>query len=101
MGRVVIEGKPVRSSFVTTNGQHQIVKPVYSGRLWDNVLKKKTAEQAAYNSMIKSEAKRNMASEAYQNLVDLKPASAGASFLTGIAPTLKLAVFDGKGPFEE
>ena len=51
--------------------------------------------------MIKSEAKRNMASEAYQDLVDLKPASAGASFLTGIAPTLKRAVFDGKGPFEE
>ena len=42
-----------------------------------------------------------MADEAYQNLVDLKPASAGASFLTGIAPTLKRAVFDGKGPFEE
>lgn len=51
--------------------------------------------------MIKSEAKRNMASEAYQDLVDLKPASAGASFLIGIAPTLKLAAFDGKGPFEE
>ena len=101
MGRVVIEGKPVRSSFVITNGQHQIVKPVYSGRLWDNVLKKKTAEQAAYNSMIKSEAKRNTASEAYQDLMDSKPVSAGASFLTGIAPTLKLAVFDGKGPFEE
>lgn len=101
MGRVVIEGKPVRSSFVITNGQHQIVKPVYSGRLWDNVLKKETAEQAAYNSMIKSEAKRNMASEAYRDLVDLKSVSAGASFLTGIAPTLKLAVFDGKGPFEE
>lgn len=101
MGRVIIEGKPVRSSFVITNGQHQIAKPVYSGRLWDNVLKKKAAEQAAYNSMIKSEAKRNMASEAYQNLMDLKPASAGASFLTGIAPTLKRAVFDGKGPFEK
>lgn len=98
MGRVVIEDKPVHSSFA---GQHQIVKPVYSGRLWDNVLKKKVAEQAAYNSMIKSEAKRNMASEAYQNLVNLKPASAGASFLTGIAPTLKRAVFDGKGTFEE
>lgn len=98
MGRVVIEDKPVHSSFA---GQHQIVKPVYSGRLWDNVLKKKAAEQAAYNSMIKSEAKRNMASEAYQNLVNLKPASAGASFLTGIAPTLKRAVFDGKGTFEE
>lgn len=101
IGRVVIEGKPVRSSFITNNGWHQIVKPVYSGRLWDNVLKKKAAEQAAYNSVIKSEAKRNMASEAYQNLVDLKPASTGASFLTGIAPTLKRAVFDGKGPFEE
>ena len=90
MGRVVIEGKPVRSSFVANNGQHQIVKPVYNGRLWDNVLKKKAA---ARNQLIKSEA--------YQNLVDLKPASAGASFLTGIAPTLKRAVFDGKGPFEE
>lgn len=101
MGRVVIEGKPVRSSFVINNGQHQIVKPVYNGRLWDNVLNKKAAEQAAHNQLIKSEAKRNMASEAYQNLVDLKPASAGASFLTGIAPTLKRAVFDGKGPFEE
>ena len=101
MGHVVIEGKPVRSSFVANNGQHQIVKPVYNGRLWDNVLNKKAAEQAAHNQLIKSEAKRNMASEAYQNLVDLKPASAGASFLTGIAPTLKRAVFDGKGPFEE
>lgn len=101
MGRVVIEGKPVRSSFITNNGQHQIVKPVYNGRLWDNVLKKKAAEQAAYNSMIKSEANRNMASEAYQDIVDLKPASAGASFLTGIAPTLKRAVFDGEGQFEE
>lgn len=40
MGRVVIEGKPVHSSFV---GQHQIVKPVYNGRLWDNVLKKKAS----------------------------------------------------------
>lgn len=101
MGRVVIEGKPVHSSFVANNGQHQIVKPVYNGRLWGNVLKKKATEQAAHNQLIKSEAKRNMASEAYQNLVDLKPASAGASFLTGIAPTLKRAVFDGKGPFEE
>lgn len=99
MGRV--GDKSVRSSFVTTNGQHQIVKPVYSGRLWDNVLKKKAAEQAARNQLIKSEAKRNIASESYQNLLDLKPASAGASFLTGIAPTLKRAVFDGKGPFEE
>ena len=101
MGRVVIEGKPVHSSFVTNNGQHQIVKPVYNGRLLDNVLKKKATEQAAHNQLIKSEAKRNMANEAYQNLVDLKPASAGASFLTGIAPTLKRAIFDGKGPFEE
>ena len=101
MGRVVIEGKPVHSSFVVNNGQHQIVKPVYNGRLWDNVLKKKATEQAAHNQLIKSEAKRNMANEAYQNLVDLKPASAGASFLTGIAPTLKRAVFDGKDPFEE
>lgn len=101
MGRVVIEGKPVRSSFITNNGQHQIVKPVYNGRLWDNVLKKKAAEQAAHNQLIKSEANRNMASEAYQNLVDLKPALAGASFLTGIAPTLKRAVFDGEGQFEE
>ena len=98
MGRVVIEGKPVRSSFVITNGQHQIVEPVYSGRLWDNVLKKKAAEQAAYNSMIKNGAKLNMASEAYQNLVDLKP---GVSFLTGITPILKRAVFYGKGSFEE
>lgn len=101
MGRVVIEGKPVHSSFVTNNGQYQIAKPVYNGRLWDNVLNKKAAEQAARNQLIKSEAERNMASEAYRNLVDLKPASAGASFLTGIAPTLKRAVFDGKGPFEE
>ena len=101
MGRVVIEGKPVHSSFVVNNGQHQIVKPVYNGRLWYNVLKKKATEQAAHNQLIKSEAKRNMANEAYQNLVDLKPASAGASFLTGIAPTLKRAVFYGKGPFEE
>lgn len=101
MGRVVIEGKPIHSSFVANNGQHQIVKPVYNGRLWDNVLKKKVTEQAAHNQLIKSEAKRNMASEAYQNLVDLKPASAGASFLTGIAPTLKRSVFDGKGSFEE
>ena len=101
MGRVVIESKPVHSSFVVNNGQHQIVKPVYNGRLWDNVLKKKATEQAAHNQLIKSEAKRNMANEAYQNLVDLKPASAGASFLTGIAPTLKRAVFDGKDPFEE
>ena len=46
--------------------------------------------------MIKSGAKRNMASEAYQDIVDLKPASAGTYFLTGIAPTLKRAVFDGK-----
>lgn len=101
MWRVVIEVEPVHSSFVSNNGQHKIVKPVYNGRLWDNVLKKKATEQAAHNQLIKSEAKRNMASEAYQNLVDLKPASAGASFLTGIAPTLKRAVFDGKGPFEE
>lgn len=101
MGRVVVDGKTVRSSFVANNGQHQIVKPVYNGRLWNNVLKKKAAEQAAYNSVIKSEAKRNMADKAYQNLMDLKPASAGASFLTGIAPTLKRAVFDRKGLFEE
>ena len=101
MGHVIIEGKPVHSSFVSNNGQHQIVKPVYNGRLWDNVLKKKATEQAAHNQLMKSEAKRNMANEAYQNLVDLKPASAGASFLTGIAPTLKRAVFDGKDPFEE
>ena len=101
MGRMVIKGKPVHSSFVAHNGQHQIVKPVYNGRLWDNVLKKKATEQAAHNQLVKSEVKRNMASEAYQNLVDLKPASAGASFLTGIAPTLKRAVFDGKDPFEE
>ena len=93
IGRVVIEGKPVHSSFV---GQHQIVKSVYNGRLWDNVLKKKATEQAAHHQLIKSEAKRNRASGGYQNLVDLKPASAGASFLTGIAPTLKRAVFDGK-----
>lgn len=37
IGRVVIEGKHVHSSFVANNGQHQIVKPVYNGRLWDNV----------------------------------------------------------------
>ena len=42
-----------------------------------------------------------MANEAYQNLVDLKSALSGASFLIGIAPTLKHAVFDGKDPFEE
>ena len=42
-----------------------------------------------------------MASEAYQNLVDLKPASTGASFFFFLAPTLNRAVFDGKGPFEE
>ena len=101
MGRVVIEDKPVHSSFVVNNGQYQIAKPVYNGRLWDNVLKKKATEQAAHNQLIKSEAKRNMVNEAYQNLVDLKPASAGASFLTGIAPTLKRAIFDGKDPFEE
>lgn len=101
MWRMVIESKPVHSSFVANNGQHQIVKPVYNGRLWDNVLKKKATEQAAHNQLVKSEAKRNMASEAYQNLVDLKPASAGVSFSTGISPTLKRAVFNGKGSFEE